>query len=174
MPQPHAPSAIGSVSSDRPFPDTRRGACRHLREAANGAAPEGTGRQGIMNNFRLRARELRQGLSQEERRRFKRHVKPIYDSHRNRLPLGHYERLRQAIDSGAITVRKGKVERIATNGLLLSGEGDCRSCRRTGRSIVVSVRPISILHSSARFSPRSLRDGTNSISASSLTATVAS
>jgi uncharacterized NAD(P)/FAD-binding protein YdhS len=121
LPQPHAPSAVGAVSSDRPFPNTLRGAFRHLREAANRAALEGTGWQGIMNDFRLRARELWQGLSQEERRRFKRHVKPIYDSHRNRLPLGHYERLRQAIDSGAITVCKGKVERIATNGVLLSG-----------------------------------------------------
>ena len=121
LPQPHTPSAVGSISSDTPFPNTLRGAFRHLREAANRAAQEGTGWQGIMNDFRLRARELWQGLTPEERRRFKRHVKPIYDSHRNRLPLGHYERLRQAIDNGAITVRKARVERIATNGVLLSG-----------------------------------------------------
>lgn len=123
LPQPHAPSAVGSVSSDRPFPNTLRGAFRHLREAANRAALEGTGWQGIMNDFRLRARKLWQGLTPEERRRFKRHVKPIYDSHRNRLPLGQYERLREAIDSGAISVHKGKVERIAINGVLLSGAG---------------------------------------------------
>ena len=73
-----------------------------------------------MNDFRLRAGDLWQQLTPEERRRFKRHVKPIYDSHRNRLPPGHYERLHRAIASGAITVRKGKVERIATNGVLLS------------------------------------------------------
>lgn len=120
LPQPHTSSAVGSVSPDRPFPNTLLGAFRHLREAANRAALEGTGWQGIMNDFRLRARDLWQGLTPEERRRFKRHVKPIYDSHRNRLPLGHYERLRRAIASGAITVRKGKVERIATNGVLIS------------------------------------------------------
>lgn len=120
LPQPHTPSAVGSLSSDRPFPQTLRGAFRYLREAANRAAAEGSGWQGIMNDFRLRAHGLWHGLTPEERRRFKRHVKPIYDSHRNRLPPGQYERLHRAIASGAITVRKGKVERIATNGVLLS------------------------------------------------------
>lgn len=120
LPQPHTTSAVGAVTTDRPFPGTLRGAFRYLREAANTAAADGSGWQGIMNDFRLHARDLWQGLSPEERRRFKRHVKPIYDSHRNRLPPGHYERLREAIASGAITVRKGKVERIATNGVLLS------------------------------------------------------
>lgn len=120
LPQPHTQSAVGAVASDRPFPHTLRGAFRYLREAANRAAAEGSGWQGIMNDFRLRAGDLWQQLTPEERRRFKRHVKPIYDSHRNRLPPGHYERLHRAIASGAITVRKGKVERIATNGVLLS------------------------------------------------------
>lgn len=143
LPQPHAPSAVGSVSSDRPFPDTLRGAFRHLREAANRAALEGTGWQGIMNDFRLRARALWQGLTPEERRRFKRHVKPIYDSHRNRLPIGHYERLRQAIDSGAITLRKGKVERIATNGVLLSGAGGLQVLP-ADRTIDCRVRPTDV------------------------------
>lgn len=120
LPQPHTSSAVGAVTSDRPFPHTLRGAFRYLREAANRAAAEGSGWQGIMNDFRQRARALWQGLTPDERRRFKRHVKPIYDSHRNRLPPGQYERLHRAIARGAITVRKGKVERIATNGVLLS------------------------------------------------------
>lgn len=140
LPQPHASSAVGTVSSDRPFPNTLRGAFRHLREAANRAALEGTGWQGIMNDFRLHARELWQGLTPEERRRFKRHVKPIYDSHRNRLPLGHYDRLRQAIASGAITVRKGRVERIATNGVLLSGAAGLQVLP-ADRTIDCRVRP---------------------------------
>ncbi|ANH08182.1 FAD/NAD(P)-binding protein [Shinella sp. HZN7] len=140
LPQPHTSSAVGSVSSGRPFPNTLRGAFRYLREAANRAALDGSGWQGIMNDFRLRARELWQGLTPEERRRFKRHVKPIYDSHRNRLPLGHYERLRQAIDSGAITVHKGKVERIATNGVLLSGAGGLQVLP-ADRTIDCRVRP---------------------------------
>lgn len=140
LPQPHASSAVGAIASDRPFPNTLRGAFRHLREAANRAALEGTGWQGIMNDFRLRARDLWQGLTPEERRRFKRHVKPIYDSHRNRLPLGHYERLRQAIASGAITVRKGRVERIATNGVLLSGAAGLQVLP-ADRTIDCRVRP---------------------------------
>ncbi|MFW8642454.1 hypothetical protein ACOJBO_04620 [Rhizobium beringeri] len=47
-------------------------------------------------------------------------MKAIYDSHRNRLPPEHYQRLHHAIASGAIAVRKGKVNCIATNGVLFS------------------------------------------------------
>lgn len=119
LPQSHARAAVGPVISDRPMPGTLRGAFRFLREAANTAETEGSGWQGIMNGFRLRARDLWQGLTPQERGRFKRHVKSIYDSHRNRLPPEHYQRLSAAIAGGAITVRKGKVERIATNGVLL-------------------------------------------------------
>lgn len=120
LPQSHTRSAVGPVTSDRPLPGTLRGAFRFLREAANTADAEGSGWQGIMNGFRLRARDLWQGLTPEERSRFRRHVKAIYDSHRNRLPPDHYKRLHEAIASGAITVRKAKVERVATNGVLLS------------------------------------------------------
>lgn len=120
LPQSHARSGVGPVLSDQPLPRTLRGAFRFLREAANTANAEGSGWQGIMNGFRLRAGDLWQGLTPEERSRFKRHVKAIYDSHRNRLPPEHYQRLHAAIESGAITVRKAKVERIATNGVLLS------------------------------------------------------
>ena len=111
LPQPHTASAVGAVSSDRPFPNTLLGAFRHLREAANRAALEGSGWQGIMNDFRLRARDLWQSLTPEERRRFKRHVKPIYDSHRNRLPPGHYERLRQARQEQRTVKRRAEIGR---------------------------------------------------------------
>lgn len=140
LPQPHAPSAAGAVPSERPFPNTLRGAFRHLREAANRAALEGSGWQGIMNDFRLRARELWQSLTPEERRRFKRHVKPIYDSHRNRLPPAQYARLHQAIAEGWITLRKAKVERVATNGVLLSCAAGLQVLQ-ADRTIDCRVRP---------------------------------
>ncbi len=120
LPQPHTRSAVGSVSSGKPMPRTLRGAFRFLREAAETAEREGSGWQGIMNDFRSRAGDLWKGLTTAERRRFKRHVKPIYDSHRNRLPPAHHRRLQDALAKGAITVSKGKVDRVAVNGVLLS------------------------------------------------------
>jgi uncharacterized NAD(P)/FAD-binding protein YdhS len=121
LPQPHTRAAAGSRTPDGPLPATLLGAFRSLRAAANLAEVEGTGWQGIMNGFRLRAHDLWQGLSPEERSRFKRHLRPIYESHhRNRLPPEHHQRLHAAISEGAITVRKAKVERIATNGVLIS------------------------------------------------------
>lgn len=119
LPQSHSPAGVGSVVTDQPLPRTLRGAFRFLREAANAANAAGTGWQGIMNGFRSRAGDLWRGLTPAERGRFKRHVKAIYDSHRNRLPPEHYQRLQEAIKSGAITVRKGKVERVASNGVLI-------------------------------------------------------
>ncbi|MBO9123842.1 MULTISPECIES: FAD/NAD(P)-binding protein [unclassified Rhizobium] len=138
LPQSHARSAVGPIVSEEPFPRTLRGAFRHLRRAAEVANADGSGWQGIMNGFRSRAHDLWQELSAEERGRFKRHVRAIYDSHRNRLPPEHFERLHRAIADGAITLRKGKVERIASNGVLFSGPAglevlyasravDCRS-----------------------------------------------
>jgi uncharacterized NAD(P)/FAD-binding protein YdhS len=141
LPQTHTSAAVGPVASDQPLPSTLRGAFRSLREAANTAERDGSGWQGIMNGFRLRAGELWKGLGPEERRRFKRHVKPIYDSHRNRLPPGHYKRLREAIASSAITVKKGKVERIATNGVLLSTSAGLQVLQ-ADRTIDCRIRPI--------------------------------
>ncbi|NTG04874.1 hypothetical protein G6L08_34240 [Agrobacterium rhizogenes] len=120
LPQSHTRVAVGSLFTDQPIPRTLRGAFRFLRQAAMRADADGLGWQGIMNGFRSHARELWEGLAPEERRRFKRHVQAIYESHRNRLPPEHYRTLHDAIESGAITVRKGRVERIATNGVLLS------------------------------------------------------
>jgi uncharacterized NAD(P)/FAD-binding protein YdhS len=143
LPQSHTSAAVGPVASDQPLPSTLRGAFRSLREAANTAELEGSGWQGIMNGFRLRAGELWKGLNTEERRRFKRHVKPIYDSHRNRLAPGHYKRLHEAIASGAITVKKGKVERIATNGVLLSTSAGLQVLS-ADRTIDCRIRPIDV------------------------------
>ncbi|WP_276121228.1 FAD/NAD(P)-binding protein [Pararhizobium qamdonense] len=143
LPQSHTNAAVGPVTSNQPLPSTLRGAFRSLREAANTADLEGSGWQGIMNGFRLRAGELWKGLTAEERRRFKRHVKPIYDSHRNRLPPAHYQRLHQAIASGAITMTKGKVERIATNGILLSTSAGLQVLA-ADRTVDCRIRPIDI------------------------------
>ncbi|MFB2552024.1 FAD/NAD(P)-binding protein [Ensifer soli] len=121
LPRAHAQKAIGSVQPDRPLPGTLRTAFRFLREAAGKAEADGTGWQGIMNGFRQNARELWYRLTPEERSRFKRHVKPIYDSHRNRLPIDHHRRLTQALEDGTISLKRGKVERIARNGVLISG-----------------------------------------------------
>ncbi|OLP61824.1 hypothetical protein BJF93_19230 [Xaviernesmea oryzae] len=123
LPRAHRRDAVGRIVPDRPLPTTLSGAFRFLREAAEKAEAEGSGWQGIMNDFRLRAGALWQGLSAEERRRFKRHVKPIYDSHRNRLPPEHDQRLRAALTQGAVTVKKARVERVARNGVLLSVSG---------------------------------------------------
>lgn len=120
LPQSHTRKAVGPVNSSLPLPGTLRGAFRFLREAAKIAEAEGSGWQGIMNGFRSRARDLWQMLTPAERSRFKRHVRAIYDSHRNRLPPDHYRRLNEAIAQAKISVRKGKVERIARNGVLLA------------------------------------------------------
>lgn len=141
LPQTHTRTAVGPVISDGPLPGTLRGAFRFLREAANVANVEGSGWQGIMNGFRSRAHDLWHGLTPAERGRFKRHVKSIYDSHRNRLPPEHYQRLHDAIASGAITVRKGKVERIATNGILLSAPSGLEILP-SDRTIDCRFRPI--------------------------------
>ena len=124
LPQSHASKAQGSLLAAQAIPRTLRGAFRFLRQAAISADSQGLGWQGIMNGFRLQARELWHDLTPDERRRFKRHVQAVYDSHRNRLPPEHYQRLHRAIDEGTLAVKRGRVDRIAVNGVLVSTSAD--------------------------------------------------
>lgn len=64
----------------------------------------------VINAVRRIAPELWAGLDIEDRRRFLRHVRPIWDVHRHRLPPVAAQELRQLRDAGRLTVRAGAIE----------------------------------------------------------------
>lgn len=64
----------------------------------------------VINAVRKIAPELWAGLGIEERRRFLRHVRPIWDVHRHRLPPLAAQELQRLRDAGGLTVRAGAIE----------------------------------------------------------------
>ena len=64
----------------------------------------------VINAVRKIAPELWAGLSIEDRRRFLRHVRPIWDVHRHRLPPAATEELQRLQTTGALTVHAGAIE----------------------------------------------------------------
>jgi uncharacterized NAD(P)/FAD-binding protein YdhS len=64
----------------------------------------------VINSVRTIAPELWAGLSVEDRRRFLRHVRPIWDAHRHRLPPAATQELERLQAAGGLTVRAGAIE----------------------------------------------------------------
>jgi uncharacterized NAD(P)/FAD-binding protein YdhS len=64
----------------------------------------------VINTVRKVAPELWVGLTIAERRRFLRHVRPMWDIHRHRLPPPAAEELQRLRDEGGLTVLAGALE----------------------------------------------------------------
>jgi len=73
----------------------------------------------VINTVRKIAPELWAGLSIAERRRFLRHVRPLWEVHRHRLPPAAAEELQRLRDDGRLTVLAGVIEstRITRSGI---------------------------------------------------------
>jgi uncharacterized NAD(P)/FAD-binding protein YdhS len=56
------------------------------------------------------APELWAGLSMQDRRRFLRHVRPMWDTHRHRLPPAAARELQRMQNAGRLIVRAGSIE----------------------------------------------------------------
>lgn len=70
-----------------------------------------------MNGLRKHARSLWRALPAHQKRQFNRHLRAIYDSHRNRLPEAIYARLQSELAGGNTVLRRGVVGRQGLSGL---------------------------------------------------------
>ena len=64
----------------------------------------------VINAVRKIAPELWAGLSLVDRKRFLRHVRPIWDIHRHRMPPAAAQELQRLRAAGSLTVRAGAIE----------------------------------------------------------------
>jgi uncharacterized NAD(P)/FAD-binding protein YdhS len=64
----------------------------------------------VINAVRKIAPELWASLSVADRRQFLRHVRPVWDVHRHRLPPAAAEQLQRLRDTGTLVVRAGAIE----------------------------------------------------------------
>jgi len=65
--------------------------------------------RGVIDHLRLSARDLWRGWTEAERRRFLRHVRPLWDVHRHRLSPGVAREAASMLASGDLTVLAGKL-----------------------------------------------------------------
>ncbi|HEY7886856.1 MAG TPA: FAD/NAD(P)-binding protein [Steroidobacteraceae bacterium] len=115
LPQPQsafsrAPLRAGAVASIRAAGGSLRelvSIVHALSDQANGAG--GDWRE-VINAVRRIAPELWAGLSIQDRRRFLRHVRPIWDVHRHRLPPAAAQELQRMQHAGRLAIRAGSIE----------------------------------------------------------------
>lgn len=97
-----------------------RGSLRKLVRVVHALSRQAGGVGGdwreVINSVRKIAPELWTGLSIEDRRRFLRHVRPIWDVHRHRLPPAAAQELQRLQDAGTLTVQAGTIESAGITG----------------------------------------------------------
>ena len=116
LPRPHA--SKGVVPTDIGLPHSKRIASLTASVAIACAAAEAHGRpwQAVINNVRASLQDIWQELAVEEQARFLRHVRPIWDAHRHRLPLEVHGRLQAEFNEGRAVLVRGAVTEVERDG----------------------------------------------------------
>ena len=116
LPRPHA--AKGVVPQEIGLPRSKRvsGLTSSIAIACAAAEAHGTPWQAIINGLRSSLQDIWQRLPVEEQSRFLRHVRPLWDAHRHRLPLEVHGRLRAEFIEGRAVLRRGRVTKVERDG----------------------------------------------------------
>jgi uncharacterized NAD(P)/FAD-binding protein YdhS/trehalose-6-phosphate synthase len=112
-PQPHkAQTAQADWFKDRDLPLTVRGLLRFLRHEVQTAAAEGIDWRAIIDALRPHTQHIWRSLSIEERRRFMRHARSFWESHRHRVAPLVLEVTHRMAERGQFVFHKARVESI--------------------------------------------------------------
>lgn len=90
---------------------------RRVRREVALARREGVGWQSVIDSLRPQTAGLWQGLPEAEQRRFLRHLRPWWDTHRHRMapPIG--QQILGLIDQGYLQIRPGRILALETDTL---------------------------------------------------------
>jgi len=116
LPQPHRVSIKPPTAHPRPaeldrWPRSVRGMLHALRGEARRAAGRGVDWREVLTALRADTPALWQGLSEPERRRFLRHLRPFWETHRHRAAPETAASIAEMIERGALHVSAGRVQR---------------------------------------------------------------
>jgi uncharacterized NAD(P)/FAD-binding protein YdhS len=110
-PQVHDPNATPRpgipVDSVRP---TIRAWTRRVREEILAAEAEGRDWRTVMDGLRPHVQAIWQTWSWEERARFLRHIRPLWEAHRHRIPPATAARVQQLVDDGRLKFYAGRLQ----------------------------------------------------------------
>ena len=126
LPQPHTRLPADAVFPNHPMPSNLRQIVRFVRDACAEAEENGWSWQATMNGLRKRARSLWASLPPSEKRQFNRHLRSIYDAHRNRLPADVHARLERELASGETELRRGTALEAVRAGLCVRWAGESK------------------------------------------------
>jgi uncharacterized NAD(P)/FAD-binding protein YdhS len=123
LPQSHTRISADPVFPSEAMPTQLSGIVRFIRQACKDAEAAGQNWQSVMNGLRKHARSLWRALPAREKQQFNRHLRALYDSHRNRLPEALHLRLKRELAEGNTLLRRGQIVRQTPTGLVFKQAG---------------------------------------------------
>jgi uncharacterized NAD(P)/FAD-binding protein YdhS len=140
LPQPHRLSAKPPPHLDRPatlddWPSTAVGLLRGLRREVRVQAGEDVDWREVVTSIRADTPALWQRLGTEERRRFLRHARPYWETHRHRSSPETAYAIEELVETGRLELVAGRLEALAED-----DGGVVASIRRRGASASETFR----------------------------------
>ncbi len=119
IPQPHRESASAPHHHDRPatlgaWPRTARGLVRELRREVREAAARDVDWREVVTSIRHDTPALWQSMPREERRRFLRHLRSFWETHRHRSAPATSARIEALRASGQLAIHAARVVAYAS------------------------------------------------------------
>jgi uncharacterized NAD(P)/FAD-binding protein YdhS len=127
LPQSHTRRNADPVFPADALPTGLSEIMRFIRKACRDAEASGQNWQSVMNGLRKHARGLWQSLPENDKRRFDRHLRAVYDSHRNRLPEALHLRLAGEMAGGNTVLRRGWLLRQTGAGVVIRPGGQAET-----------------------------------------------
>ena len=114
FPKPHrAVKPFASFLDEKSLPRTARQACRLIRAQVKQAAAGGIDWRAVIDSIRPYSQQIWQQWPTEERRRFLRHLKAFWESHRHRAAPEALEVKSRLEEAGRLRCHKGRIFSIA-------------------------------------------------------------
>ncbi len=116
LPRPHAPKGV--VPLPIALPRSKRVSMLEasLRIACEMAEEAGAPWQAVINGLRSSLQDIWLALPVAEQARFLRHLRPVFDAHRHRLPIEVHARLMAELDRGRAVLVRGSASGVERNG----------------------------------------------------------
>jgi len=109
----HQPAKYPDFMASHPLPTTIRALVHRVRAEVRTARAQGVDWRPVVDALRSRTQALWQGLPNEERARFMRHVRPFWDAHRHRVAPPVAARLAELRTSGQLTFYAGRLSELS-------------------------------------------------------------
>ncbi|MEP6908460.1 MAG: FAD/NAD(P)-binding protein, partial [Pseudoxanthomonas sp.] len=116
LPLPHAQHTAGTLDPATLSALSLRQRMRVLRTAAREAAAQGQPWQAVMECVRPAVQQLWHSLSNDDQRRFLRHVVRYWDVHRHRIATQVHAALERLQASGQLQLHRGRLQTVAREG----------------------------------------------------------